>query len=928
MVTLQLTLFGPPQVQRDGRAVRFDTRKATALLALLAVTGREHSRDALAALLWPDLERARARATLRRTLSVAAAAGPALRIARDGVTLDPELVDCDVTEFQRLAAGDAPDDWGRAVALAGDGFLAGFSVRDSPAFEDWQLATADSLRDQLSQLLGRVAAAAVAAGDFAAALDHARRRTRIDPLSEPAHADLIRVTAWSGDRPGALRAYRALVRLLDRELGVPPLPATLALHDLIRAGQLEPPIAPEAAVRTPPARPSAEARPVIAGREAELDQLAAAWHGAGGVCLGLVGEPGMGRSALSSEFAQRCRVAGADAVQLAGRAAEQPLAFAVAGELVRAMLALRPGLIEELGVSGEPLRVLTGRPDGAAGIQSPGDLHRLHEAVLLAVGALAGGRRLLLTVDDAHLLDAPSASLLGYLARRTPAGVLLLATWASGAGGAPLPEAVGEAGQVITLAPLDLAGVAAVLDGLDLDPAEVLRRTRGVPLLVREYAAAGARQADLADPAGVRELVAARLDAAPATTRQLVAAAAAIGTVADPDLLRFACGRDEAETVDAIEDATARGLLVERIDPVGYDLPHDLVRDAALARTSLARQRLLHGRIAEALARRHAVAPLSAPAGAVAGHLARAGRDADAGQWFAAAAAESTRLFAHAEALAQWRAALGLGHQPLAMYEAIGQALVKLGRYDEALVALDQAAALAEGDPPRLAAIEHLVAGVHDRLGDWPLAEAHLTAAHDLLAHGDHPLDEPARHGPGDSAVTDPALLAGVLADLALVQHRQGRAAEAQATARTAQQAVHREHADAAMARVDNVLGLLAEASGDHDQAREHLSQAAERARRHGDLDLEIAALNNLSRSHHQAGDAAAALEVARRALALAERQGDRHRLAALHSHLADLLHAAGREEESLAELKSAATSFAGVDGATARGEVWTLTEW
>jgi len=35
---LSLALLGPPVVRRDGAPVTFDTRKATALLALLAVT--------------------------------------------------------------------------------------------------------------------------------------------------------------------------------------------------------------------------------------------------------------------------------------------------------------------------------------------------------------------------------------------------------------------------------------------------------------------------------------------------------------------------------------------------------------------------------------------------------------------------------------------------------------------------------------------------------------------------------------------------------------------------------------------------------------------------------------------------------------------------------------------------------------------------
>lgn len=72
---LALRLLGPPQVTLDGSAVSFDTRKAIALLAYLACTRRPYTREAHAALLWPEY--ADARNALRRTLStVQQALGP------------------------------------------------------------------------------------------------------------------------------------------------------------------------------------------------------------------------------------------------------------------------------------------------------------------------------------------------------------------------------------------------------------------------------------------------------------------------------------------------------------------------------------------------------------------------------------------------------------------------------------------------------------------------------------------------------------------------------------------------------------------------------------------------------------------------------------------------------------------------------------
>src|ERR1700684_983027 len=118
MAELSLALLGHPVVRCDGRPVTFDTRKAIALLAVLAVTGREHSREELADLLWPDADTAKGRASLRRTLSVTAAAmGAGLTISRAAVTLDLAAVRVDVREFEALIARADAGSLERAVQL-------------------------------------------------------------------------------------------------------------------------------------------------------------------------------------------------------------------------------------------------------------------------------------------------------------------------------------------------------------------------------------------------------------------------------------------------------------------------------------------------------------------------------------------------------------------------------------------------------------------------------------------------------------------------------------------------------------------------------------------------------------------------------------------------------------------------------------------
>ena len=243
-----------------------DTRKAVALLAYLVVADRPHSRDALAELLWPGRDAEHARGALRRTLSTLrkTIGEEHVEAARERIALGrgPGL-EIDVDRFRGLTApGASESELEEAVALFGGDLLEGFSVRDSPAFEDWQLLEADGLRRELGAVLERLVDARAARSDHAGAIRHARRRLEIDPLHEPAHRQLIRLMAWSGDRAGALTQYRTCVRILSAELGVPPLPETTDLYRTISDGSLEPApgVAPPPRGSAPPAPSEEEER--------------------------------------------------------------------------------------------------------------------------------------------------------------------------------------------------------------------------------------------------------------------------------------------------------------------------------------------------------------------------------------------------------------------------------------------------------------------------------------------------------------------------------------------------------------------------------------------------------------------------------------------------------------------------------------------
>jgi DNA-binding SARP family transcriptional activator len=265
MSRLALYLLGPPRVERDGVALKFRYRKHLALLAYLALAGpgpggESHTRESLITLLWPELEPSRARAILRRDLSLLrkALGGEWLVADRETVGLDPDATPwVDVDQFrQRLAAckthGHPPTEACReciplleeAAELYRGDFLAGFTLRDSAAFDEFQFFQTEGLKDQLAGALVRLATYHTSQGDFESAISHARRWLALDPLHEPAHRHLMLLYAQSDQRTAALRQYEVCRQLLADELDIEPSERTQETYQRLLKGEL--PVGPTA----------------------------------------------------------------------------------------------------------------------------------------------------------------------------------------------------------------------------------------------------------------------------------------------------------------------------------------------------------------------------------------------------------------------------------------------------------------------------------------------------------------------------------------------------------------------------------------------------------------------------------------------------------------------------------------------------------
>jgi DNA-binding SARP family transcriptional activator/predicted ATPase len=342
MAHLSLSLLGSFQVTLDGQPVTgFKSNKVRALLAYLAVEAdRPHRREVLAGLLWPEwpdrdaLSNLRyALSNLRRVIGDRTAEPPFLLITRDTLQFNTASDhSLDVTAFTDLTGLGDLSGLEKAVALYQGSFLEGFSVGDSPAFEEWALFTREQMARQMSSALHRLAATYEGRGQYEQAQSYAWRQVELEPWDEAAHRRLMRTLALSGQRGGALAQYETCRRLLAEELGVEPGKETTRLYEQIRDGELKAPLPsparPPDLTAEPPSfldeeEPIEVERPVFVARQRELAQLDRfldlALAGQGRVVF-VTGEAGSGKTALLQEFTRRAQEAHADPSTGSGQA--------------------------------------------------------------------------------------------------------------------------------------------------------------------------------------------------------------------------------------------------------------------------------------------------------------------------------------------------------------------------------------------------------------------------------------------------------------------------------------------------------------------------------------------------------------------------------------------------------------------------------
>ncbi|MEZ4556686.1 MAG: BTAD domain-containing putative transcriptional regulator [Caldilineaceae bacterium] len=302
---LDFRLLGSPQIRFGTRALEQELpTRAVALLAYLAMTGRSHTRLALAALLWPDKDDAGALTNLRQLILVLRRLLPdQMQISRTTLALaGPYRVDAlqfeaTVTQF---TPGDIPSLHAATELYVGD-FMQGFYLNDNDPYETWMFTTRERLRDLAFQGWETLADAHARGHDYRAAIQIWSRVLAMEPWREAVHQQMMRLLVLDGRPTAALAQFETCRQTLAEEFGISPVPRWQRRR--IQAAR-HTPETPETEVRPVPPSPRSrgledwgDAPPTCASSTVRMT-----WHGSHNWLT-----PGGYRSLRSRGWAARAR---------------------------------------------------------------------------------------------------------------------------------------------------------------------------------------------------------------------------------------------------------------------------------------------------------------------------------------------------------------------------------------------------------------------------------------------------------------------------------------------------------------------------------------------------------------------------------------------------------------------------------------------
>jgi class 3 adenylate cyclase/tetratricopeptide (TPR) repeat protein len=442
--------------------------------------------------------------------------------------------------------------------------------------------------------------------------------------------------------------------------------------DLERAGRLR--------TRLDLSRARGFTRFVGRGHEmSRLDSVLAQVLEGKGVVVGVVGEAGVGKSRLCLEFVEDCRAQGISIYEAHCPAHGKSIPFLPVFELLRSYFG-----ITELDGPVETRRKIAGTlilldeafqealplvfdflgvpdPERPAPTMDPDARQRqLFAFVRQLIEARSRQEPAVMLLDDLHWIDAGSDAFVAQAVEATAGTRTLLLTNFRPEYDAPWMDRSHY--QQISLLPLSAEAVSELLDDLlGQDPSlaglreKIQERTGGNPFFVEEIFQSlveqgtlqGSRGAyrllepieELALPATVETVLAARIDRLSEREKRVLQIASVIGREVPEPILRAVAQLPDSELAGALATLTAAEFLHEKAlyPEAEYVFKHQLTREVAYGSQLAERRKALHQAVAFAIEELRP-AKLDEEAALLAHHSEQAGNALDAARWHRRAA--------------------------------------------------------------------------------------------------------------------------------------------------------------------------------------------------------------------------------------------------------------------------------------------------
>ena len=485
----------------------------------------------------------------------------------------------------------------------------------------------------------------------------------------------------------------------------------------------------------------------LVGRTGELalldDAVASVGRGTGRL-VQITGEPGIGKTRLMEEV--RERAPGLTRLRATCEAYTTSTAYAAWRELLRPLIGTvgedpDDVVIERLWAAVGtwdadllPWVPLLALPFGAdmpatrqvSELAPPFRRARLHDVVLRFLRDRLR-EPTLIEIEDAHLMDAASADLLGGIAEHVGGEpwLVVVARRDTGAGFRALPGPAVTHVEPGPLGELEALALAEAVTDDDPLPPHVLRlaaeRSGGNPQFLRDLLRAVASDRDAPLPDSIETAATARIDRLEDADRALVRRAAILGLSFHPRFLPEVL-EGLVEPPDSATWGRLSTLFVD--DGDGYlRFRRAVVRDAAYAGLPFAVRRRLHARVGERL-EADAGPAADELAAILTVHFARARDHARVWRYARLAGHSAHERLAYADAAQLYRHALDAGRaveappeQLARVHEALADAQARTGELVQAHEALRAARRLVEGDPLREAGLVLRHAQLSERAG-------------------------------------------------------------------------------------------------------------------------------------------------------------------------------------------------------------------